>query len=168
MSRYDERTAEVFVYTFKEGMLSALAHDLKLKVGHFEIETTDGVVTATFDAGSLAVASPRKDGKDNPGALPQLAYGEIEKNVRNDVLEVRRHPSIRFRSTAVSDTAVEGELSLHGTLRTVRGVRKDDATRRIAELRLDQRDFGIKPFSAMLGTLKIKPEVVVEVRLPLE
>lgn len=26
---------------------------------------------------------------------------------------------------------------------------------------LDQRDFGIKPFSAMLGTLKIKPTVVV-------
>jgi hypothetical protein len=33
----------------------------------------------------------------------------------------------------------------------------------VAEFRIDQRDFGIKPYSAMLGTLKIKPEVVVRV-----
>ena len=64
--------------------------------------------------------------------------------------------------------AVEGELTLHGATRAVHGVRKDDAQSRVAEFRFDQRDFGIKPFSAMFGTLKIKPEVVVEVRIPRE
>ena len=168
MSHYDASTAQIFVYTFKEGMLSALAHDLKLKVGRFELDTEGGAVTATFDATTLAVACPRKDGQDNPGGLPQLTYGEIEKNARNDVLEVSRYPSIRFRSTAVTDTEVEGELTLHGNTRAVHGVRKDDAQSRVAEFRFDQRDFGIKPYSAMFGTLKIKPEVVVEVRLPRE
>jgi polyisoprenoid-binding protein YceI len=166
VSSYDARTAEVFVYTFKEGVLSALAHDLKLKVGTFQLDAADGVVTGTFDAQSLTVVCPRKDGRDNPGGLPQVALGEIEKNTRNDVLDTRRYPSIRFRSTSITDTAVEGELTLHGTTRAVRGTRRDDASHRVAEVRFDQRDFGIKPFSAMLGTLKIKPEVVVEVRLP--
>lgn len=32
--------------------------------------------------------------------------------------------------------------------------------------RLDQRDFDIKPCSAMMGTLKIRPHVDLEVRLP--
>ena len=34
----------------------------------------------------------------------------------------------------------------------------------LLEARIDQRDFGIKPYSAMFGTLKVKPEVVVTVR----
>jgi hypothetical protein len=35
-----------------------------------------------------------------------------------------------------------------------------------AEFSFDQRDFGLKPYSAMLGTLKVKPVVRVKVTLP--
>jgi hypothetical protein len=35
-----------------------------------------------------------------------------------------------------------------------------------AELRIHQPAFGIKPYSAMLGTLKIKPDVVVRILVP--
>jgi polyisoprenoid-binding protein YceI len=164
--RFDASNAQVFVYTFKEGVLAAMAHDLKLSVGRFEIDAEGELVTATFDATTLKVVCPRKDGRDNPGALPQLLYGEIEKNARNDVLETGKHPSIRFRSTQISDAEVRGELTLRGKTVAVSGRRKDDATHRVAELRFDQRDFGIKPYSAMLGTLKVKPEVAIEVRLP--
>jgi polyisoprenoid-binding protein YceI len=166
VSRYDASTAELFIYTFKEGVLSAMAHDLKLTVGRFEIDAEGEVVTATFDATTIKVLTPRKDGRDNPGVLPTLLYGEIEKNAKNDVLEVNKHPSVKFRSTAITDTEVRGELTLHGKTVAVAGTRKDDATHRVATFRFDQRDFGIKPYSAMLGTLKIKPEVVIEVRLP--
>ena len=41
-----------------------------------------------------------------------------------------------------------------------------DAGRWVAEVLLHQPDFGVKPYSAMLGTLKIKPDVRVRVSVP--
>ncbi|MFT3842849.1 MAG: YceI family protein [Myxococcaceae bacterium] len=166
MSRYDASNAQLFIYTFKEGALAAIAHDLKLTLGRFEIDAEGDTVTATFDATTIKVVCPRKDGRDNPGVLPQMLYGEIEKNAKNDVLEVGKHASVKFKSTVITESDVRGELTLHGKTAPVTGTRSDDATHRGVSIRFDQRDFGIKPYSAMLGTLKIKPEVVVEVRLP--
>ena len=42
----------------------------------------------------------------------------------------------------------------------------DDGKRWNAKVVLDQRKYGIKPFSAMLGALKIKPEVEVIISIP--
>jgi hypothetical protein len=43
---------------------------------------------------------------------------------------------------------------------------RDDGTRWNAKLVLDQRKFGIKPFSAMFGALKVKPNVEVHITVP--
>ena len=75
--------------------------------------------------------------------------------------------SIVFESTSVSDAEVTGKLTLHGITRDVRLSVTQDGERRVGELRLDQRDFGIKPYSALLGALKIQPHVLVRVSLPL-
>jgi hypothetical protein len=159
MSRRD---AEVFVFTFKEGALSALAHDLKIAVTRLELDATEDTVTATFDAHALKVVCPRKDGRDNPGVLPTMLYGEIEKNIVKDVLESSKFPQVKFQSTKVSADEVIGQLTLLGVTREIRCKRSADGT---VEARLDVRDFRIKPYSAMFGTLKVKPEVVVSVRL---
>jgi hypothetical protein len=156
-----KRAAEVFVYTFKEGLLSAVAHDLKLRVERCELDVEETRVKASFDAGSLRVVTTRKDGADHPGLLPTMMYGEIEKNIRNDVLRSARFPWVTFESTEVGPAEVRGRLTLCGTTREIRCARTGDKV----EHRLDVRDYGIKPYSAMLGTLKVKPEVLVEVRL---
>ena len=161
MSRFDASQAEVFVFTFKEGALSALAHDLKIQVTKLQLEAGAESVTATFDAGSLRVVCPRKEGRDNPGALPAMLHGEIEKNIVKDVLEAAKFPEAKFVSTRVTQTEVVGQLTLHGVTRELRCTRLNGTV----EARLDQRDFGIKPYSAMFGTLKVKPEVLVTVRL---
>lgn len=153
--------AEVFVYTYKEGALSAIAHDLKIAVTGVQVDATDDSVKATFDARSLRVVCPQKDGRDNPGALPALLYKEIEKNIVGDVLAAAKHPQVTFASTQVTPTEVIGQLTLHGVTKEIRCKRTGDSV----EARLDQRDFGIKPYSAMFGTLKVKPEVVVTVAL---
>jgi hypothetical protein len=166
MPRYDASSAEVFVFTFKEGLLSAVAHDLKLKVTSFSIDVEGDRVTADFDAASLRVVSPMKNGAENPGAVPAAMYGEIEKNVVRDVLHSAKHPRISFESTAVSATEVRGRLTLHGQTKDISCRRRDEGGRRVAEVTLDQREFGITPYSAMLGTLKVKPEVTVRVTVP--
>ncbi|MCA9710844.1 MAG: YceI family protein, partial [Myxococcales bacterium] len=77
-----------------------------------------------------------------------------------------RHPDIRFTATAVAGGVVSGLLSLNGAARPVRlpfSVRDGVAT---AELRVDQRDWGIKPFRALMGALKVQPVVRIEVSVP--
>jgi polyisoprenoid-binding protein YceI len=163
MAHLDPSTAEVLVFTFKDGFLSAMAHDLKLRVTRFGIDVEGDRVRAEFDPSSLRVVNAMKDGRDDAGALPGFAHREIEKNIVDDVLEARRYPEIRFEATAITDAQVAGRLTLHGRTKEVIGTRKDAGGKKVAEFRIDQRDFGIKPYSAMLGTLKIKPEVVVRV-----
>ena len=182
--RYDAGAAECLVFTYKEGLLSPVAHDLEIRVGSFEIyiDMHDGAaagVEATFDAASLRVRCAMRDGREAPGVLSARDAGKIEENLRSDeVLDVRRHPTIRFRSTEIArgaagpPTRVRGLLHLHGREREVAfpvEERPGPGGRAVAvaEVRLHQPDFGIKPYSAMLGTLKIKPDVLVRLTVPL-
>jgi len=170
MARYDASKAECLVYTFKEGILSKIAHDLKIRVGRFEVDVADDAVSAVFHADSLEVVCVRKDGADASGTLNRIERGTIEGNIRKDVLRTKKHPEIRFQSTKVTKhddhAEVEGELTLHGVTRKLatKVVREGDHW--LARVRLHQPDYKIKPYSAMLGTLKIKPEIEVELRVP--
>jgi polyisoprenoid-binding protein YceI len=159
--RFDAASAECLVFAFREGLLSAVGHDVCLRVTSFVVDVGDGdVITADFDAGSLRVE----------GQVNALDRRQIERNAANDVLDARRFPKIAFRSTKVTrDGArarIEGELTLHGATQPIALDAADDGQRWRAEVRLDQRRFGIRPYSAMLGTLKVKPEVVVRISLP--
>jgi polyisoprenoid-binding protein YceI len=166
MARLDSTSAEVVILTFKEGLLSAVAHDLKLKLGRFTIAAETDRLVGEFDTGSVRVLEAMRDGHEQVGALSASMKADIEKNIVHDVLDTRKHPTARFETTHVTPHSVEGRLTLHGVTKAVSGVRSDTGGQRVAEFHIDQRDFGIKPYSAMLGTLKIKPEVVVRVSVP--
>jgi hypothetical protein len=166
MAHYGPSNAEVLVFTFKEGLLSPIAHDLKLSVTRFSLELGESSVRAEFDAGSLKVVCAMKDGRDAPGALPGFAPAEIQKNIAASVLSAGDHPVIRFESSWISETEIKGILTLRGRARELRGTRKDEPAAYAAELWIDQRDFGIRPYSAMLGALKVRPQVQVRVRVP--
>ncbi|MDX2015267.1 MAG: YceI family protein [Myxococcaceae bacterium] len=164
MPRVDASNVEVLVYTFKEGLLSAVAHDLKIRVERCSVEVEPERIVATFDTRSLKVVTAMKDGAPSSALLSPMK-AEIEKNIVADVLDAARFPEARFETTAIGPTEVEGDLVLKGVKRHLRAAWRQDGATRVAEFTLDQRDFGIKPYSAMLGTLKIKPEVKVSVRL---
>lgn len=159
-------SAQVRVYTYKEGLLSGVAHDLQIRVGTFEIRVDGDKIRADFDAGSLEVVAAMKKGSLDAGALKPSDKQEIARNIRDDVLHVAKFPSVRFESTRMDDTTLSGALTLHGTTREVKLALRDAPGRRIAEIRLDQRDYGIKPYTALLGALKLQPVLKVEVELP--
>lgn len=169
---YDQSDAECLVFTFKEGLLSPMAHDLKLRVGRFRVTVADDAsrVDGTFETASVGVVCAMKDGAETPSALSGLYRSQIDKNVAKEVLVTKKHPQARFASSSVE--AVDDGYRIRGTL-TLSGRSREvslDAQRRgdrlVARVRLHQPDFGIKPFSAMLGTLKIQPAVEVEISVP--
>lgn len=169
--RFDESSAECSVFTYKEGMLSAIAHDLQISVQRFSIEL-DGppgaptALRATFDATSLRVVCAMKDGAADHHALSEGDKKKIEKNMLDDVLHPSRFPSITFTSTRIDGDRVEGTLKLHGAERPISVAAARNGDRYSAEIEINQPDFGIKPFSAALGTLKVQPRLRVRVSIP--
>ena len=172
MPTHDATTATCHVFTFKEGVLSAVAHDLRIRVERLTIEVDEaaGTVHARGFADSLRVDCAMKGGREDFDALSDRNKREIEGNIVGEVLHARRHPEIVFRSTEIEgegdERRIAGTLALHGHERPLRVVARRAGGRWTAELELYQPDFGIKPYSAMLGTLKIKPTVRVRVSVP--
>lgn len=170
MATIDQSRGDCFVFTFKEGLLSPVAHDLRLKVGRWSMtwDPASRTVEARFDAASLVVDSVMRDGQPAPGVLDEKDKGKIAKNLRDDVLETGRYAEVKFRAKAIGAVpgAVQGELDLHGKVRPVTVQVRVDGAQWVAEATLHQPDWGVKPFSAMLGTLKVKPDVKVRVSVP--
>jgi polyisoprenoid-binding protein YceI len=172
MPSYDAENAECYVFTFKEGLLSAVAHDLRLELTRFriEVDVANASVIGTFDTTSLRVDTPMKDGAENPTALSPADKAKIEAQIRDDVLHSAQHPQATFRShsLALRDDGgydVSGDFTLHGVTRRLQARTLLVASRQQLELGLHQPDFGITPYRAMLGTLKIQSDVKVLIRL---
>ena len=117
---FDATTAECLLFTYKAGLLSRVAHDLKLRVERFEIAVDDQGIHARFDASSLRVVCARAGGKDDLRALSERDRREIEATIAQDVLDARRHPAIDFRSSTVAATVAPAEMQIDGTL-SIRG-----------------------------------------------
>ncbi len=168
----DKATCEVL--TFKEGLLSSVAHDLLLRATAFQISVDPAVpaVSAEFDAGSLKVVTAMRDGLPVSGALRPSDAKEIEAIIAREVLRASRFPVIRFASATASRAEAEyeiyGQLTLAGTTRPLALRVRRGAGQLSTEVRIHQPDYGIRPYRAMLGTLRVKPEVVVRVTITAE
>ncbi|MCO4761455.1 MAG: YceI family protein [Myxococcales bacterium] len=157
------------VHTRKQGILSKIAHDLCFSVdkltGQWSL-TAPGEVT-------VPVADLRLLGAEQGGEIVPFGRGDerrIIENLHRDVLHSHRFPAVRYRWTTVSQSPgqvrVDGALSLHGVTRPVRLLGRVSGEFAELSTELDQRDYGIKPFRAAMGALKVDPVVRVTVRLP--
>jgi YceI-like domain len=169
MTRFDASSASCVVRTYKEGALSALAHDLELRVGRFTIDVDhQHEIEARFASDSLRVMHAIKDGRPSQ-VLSESDKRKIEATIVDEVLAARRHPEVVFRGrVAASGTGfrIAGEVTLHGRTRAIAATSVRTGGEQIAELTLHQPDFGIKPYSAMLGTLKVRANVLVRIAIP--
>lgn len=171
MPRYTQDNAEALVFTYKDGLLSKVAHDLKIKVSRFSVDVDDTKISAELDPASLRVVAAVHDGVDDPKALSEPDKDKIASQIQKEVLETDQHPSIRFVSTKVARRpdggySITGDLTLHGTTRPISTETRLEGGKQVAEVEIDQPDYGVVPFKAMMGTLKVKPVVRVRVSIP--
>jgi polyisoprenoid-binding protein YceI len=176
--RFDQESAECLVFTKKEGLLSAVAHDLKVRVGRFTVEVGEGPdqtdpktqkISARLDARSLQVVCAMREGAEDPALLSASDRQKIERNIVEDVLHAARYPEVRFEGQAEREGdgyVVTGQLSLHGVSKPLRVKSRAEGGRQVAEVVLHQPDFGIKPYSAMLGALKVQADLRVRIAIP--
>lgn len=162
-----------WVFVPKTGLLSGLAHDHEIGVKVFSGKITvpesgagNGSLEMDVDATSLTVLDKKPSEDDKK---------KIYNSMHNEVLESAKHPKITFKSASVSDLkqtggenysfTLNGDLTLHGV--TKRIAMPVSLTINAKQLRaegkylLKQTDFGIKPYSAAGGTIKVKNDITV-------
>ncbi len=156
----------LFVYTEREGVLKKVGHDLKLAFSVGSVEREGSAVRAVVDAGSVSVAGSLEDGAVKSVGLMDRKV--IERNAAKDVLRVKKHPTIRFdgEATPPEDAAftLDGELQILGKAAPFSMSFEKDAAEWVGRGDLDQTRWGIEPYTAFMGALKIRPVLQVEVR----
>ena len=157
------------VRTKRTGAAAKAGHDLVIHVTSWAatLEVGDGpaqtvAVTLDADATSLRV----REGTGGLQALGEDDKASIHKSIDDDVL---KRQDIVFRSTEAQCSAegnriaVSGELTLVGNTRPVEFDLEiaDDGTLTGAAV-IKQSDWGIKPYSALFGALKVADQVELE------
>lgn len=166
--RLSSEAGELLVKTGRTGMGRRAGHDLVIEVTRWQgavtlasAEPENSRVSVEVEVDSLEV----REGLGGVKPLTDKDRADI-KNTLRDILGSEIHPEIRFSSTSVTGPAesavVEGDLTIRGETEpvTVSVELTDDRVRGSATVA--QTRWGIRPYSAFLGALKVADEVGVE------
>jgi polyisoprenoid-binding protein YceI len=155
----------LLVKTSRTGLGRRAGHDLTIEVTEWAanavVDPNGSSVTVTVDVDSFAV----REGAGGVKPLTDGDRGEIKETIQQQILETARFPKITFRSTQVAggpeSFTIEGDLTIRDVTRpvTVRGAADGDRVRGGATI--VQSQFGIKPYSAFFGALKLADEVEI-------
>jgi polyisoprenoid-binding protein YceI len=168
--RLDAAASTFTAQAFAEGLLSAFGHDPVIGIKDFQGEAEfvadtfeNASLKITINANSLTVVNDVKE-KDRR---------EIERTMRQEVLETGKYPEIVFQSSNVSlsrmgnnryRARVIGDLTLHGVTQNNIWFNGEvtvttDGLRAKGDFSVKQTDYKIKLVSVAAGTLRIKNEV---------
>ncbi len=154
----------VHIFTFKRGLLSRVAHDLRLSVGRYQISVDGDAVTASFEARSLQVDGVMKKGKLDPHALSAKDLREVLTNTHGHVLLSDRHPQLRFAGRAQRSgdiLRVSGDLDMVGRRAAVAFPLRIIGQRAAGQVELRPTRWGIAPFKTLMGAIALEDRVVV-------
>jgi polyisoprenoid-binding protein YceI len=182
--------------TFRDGLAAQAGHDLTIEVARWSAELVVSEDLApesldvTADLGSLVV----KDGTGGLKPLTDRDKREIAVTSRK-VLQADRFPEAKFTATvfkpvpdssdvtagasatntgATNTSAADSSGTMRGTI-TLAGktaplelrVQATGGGHYTASGTIRQTDFGVKPYSAFLGSLKVRDTVDIEVEVDL-
>ncbi|MGP3955828.1 YceI family protein [Nonomuraea sp. 3N208] len=167
-------SGRLLVKTTRTGLGAKAGHDLTLEVtrwrGDATIDTTapaHSSLAVEVDAESIEV----REGTGGVKPLTRSDRGDIERTIREKILHTDRHPTITFRMTRVEGTEesfrLEGDLTLVGVARPVMVQGSVTEGRVHGSAVIEQSRWGIKPYSAFFGALKLSDDVQVEFDLGL-
>ena len=162
------------IRTGRTGAAAKAGHNLLIHVTSWEgtLQVGEGPAQSslTLDADSTSLRV--REGKGGMQALGDDDKASIHQTIDDDVL---KRQDISFHSTAVQAAAdgtrilAEGELTLLGKSRPITfELAVGDDGELSGSVVVKQSDWGIKPYSALFGALKVADdvEVAIDARLP--
>jgi polyisoprenoid-binding protein YceI len=156
----------VRVYRQRGALLSRLAHDLELRLEELRLDTSESHVEVDFELGSLKVTGALVNGRLDESQLNAAQRGEIEHNMHGAVLKTRSHPRGHFSGqleTLEESVRVEGQLELVGVKQALNFELRRQGTQFIGSTTIQPSRWGIAPYKALLGALKLEDRVDVQI-----
>jgi polyisoprenoid-binding protein YceI len=179
--QFGTESGRIALRTFREGLVAGAGHDLTIEVARWSADLVVAEdlspvsLKVSADLGSLVV----REGTGGLKPLTDRDKREISVTARK-VLGTERFPEATFTATdfesapgsaagpAAAGGKIRGTLQIAGQSRPGEiNVRQTGPGRYQATATIRQTDFGIKPYSAFLGSLKVKDAVEVEVEVDL-
>jgi len=159
----------MLIKTARTGLGARAGHDLTIEVTRWRCDVVlatanppESAVTMEAEVDSFEV----REGTGGVKPLTDADRAEIKRTLRDKILHAGQNPTITFASTRVSGELesfhIEGNLTIVGVSKvvTVDGGLSDGRARGSATI--VQSRWGIRPYSAFFGALKLRDEVEVE------
>jgi len=166
----DPSCGELRVLTGVAGPAAKMGHRLTIEIRSWRVNvrwrgTIPTAAELSADVDSLTVI--KGEGGVTPLTPPERA---LARSNALKSLDVKKYPRITFSTEKINKTAegyrLAGTVEIHGTTRpqTVDLRIEDLGSRWSIEARvaLTQSDFGVKPYSLMMGALKVADEVTID------
>lgn len=154
---------------FAAGLLASMGHNPSFAIRQFTGEAKFAAAAPEQASVRIVVQSGSLELSDE---VSEKDRREIERTMRNDVLETSRFPEMVFEASSPSLSQggegfywanINGKLSLHGITQpqqiSAQVTINDSQLRANGELTIRQSSFGIKLVSVAGGTLKVKDDV---------
>src|SRR5712692_4417249 len=178
----DPQASEIRLLVYRDGPLARFGHN-HVVVGrvHGELLAGDAAAASGFrlaiSVDSFVVDLPAaraEEGDEFAAQVSEPARRDTRENMLGkDVLDAEKHPLIRIESIALVGPqwgpTVTARVTLRGVTRDLRFaaavLRQDDLLVVVASFRINQSEFGIEPFTALNGGLRVRDALDIRVRL---
>jgi polyisoprenoid-binding protein YceI len=166
--RFGPESGTLLVRTGRSGMGRRAGHDLTIEMTRWSAEAYVDPADPARSTVSVEVEVDSLEPREGTGGLKPFTdadRAEVKRIATEQILHADKYPTISFRSTRVSGTpdafAIDGELTIKGVTRplAIRGAVTDEIR---ADATLAQSTWGITPYSAFFGTLRLADEVAIE------
>ena len=159
------------LHTGREGVAKKVGHDLVIEAKRWTAKVnvdgddlTRSTASVTVDTRSLEVVS----GTGGAKPLSDKDRKDIKENIDKKVLKTDKFPDITFQSSRVESkgadkATVHGDLTIMGTARPASMDIVVTGNKANGTMTLRQSDWGIKPFSALMGALKLADQLTITV-----
>ncbi|MDP1696647.1 MAG: YceI family protein [Xanthomonadaceae bacterium] len=181
----DAARSRLLIYAYRGGAAARLGHNHVLRAtqidGFVHVPASAAVAGARFDLSvplqRLLIDEPELRATTGEAFAGERSAADIAGTQHNmlgpDNLDAARFPDVRVHSTAVSGDwpalVADIGITLHGVSRAMTVpllVHRDGSELRVTgTLALRQSDFGITPYSALLGLLAVQDAVTIRFEL---
>lgn len=159
----------LLIRTGRSGLGAKAGHDLTIEAARWQgaADLTTPAVAVDVEVAGLEV----REGTGGVKPLTDSDRADIKATFTGKILHAAEHPTISFRSTRVEGTpdsfTVDGDLTIMGVTQpvTIEGAMGGGRVRGGAIVQ--QSRWGIKPYTAFFGALKLRDEVEVDFDLEL-
>jgi polyisoprenoid-binding protein YceI len=167
--RVGPQSGRLLVKTARTGLGAKAGHDLTIEVTRWHANVivstaspANSSVTAEIDVDSFEV----REGTGGVKPLTDADRADIKNTLRGKILKTAAHPVITFVSSQVSGSAqsfrIDGDLTIVGVTQPVTVEGQLAGSRAQGSAVIVQSRWGIRPYSAFLGALKLRDEVEVQ------